>query len=199
MKTACLLLLVLCPPRGVCENLALSPSGERVARDGVFISRCGTGEGVPSRIGSHQHSRFLGRLTSGEGGSLPASSPAEVPHRPAQGGAGRVGGHSAPASRKANRPQQPLNSRQGSLAGEGTKRRQPGSDQFRGATNGESIQGKTVNKAVPVRTPSAVRPTAPVVNNLRHRSPNAAVVSGSLNSHSSNTGAINGARMNHRM
>ena len=28
------------------ENPALSPLGERVARDGAFISRCGTGEGV---------------------------------------------------------------------------------------------------------------------------------------------------------
>jgi hypothetical protein len=34
----------------MCENPAPSPSGERVARDGAFISRRGTGEGVPTRI-----------------------------------------------------------------------------------------------------------------------------------------------------
>ena len=34
------------PLGSVCENPALSPLGERVARDGVFSSRRGTGEGV---------------------------------------------------------------------------------------------------------------------------------------------------------
>jgi hypothetical protein len=34
----------------LCENPALSPLGERVARDGVFISRRGSGEGVPTWI-----------------------------------------------------------------------------------------------------------------------------------------------------
>jgi hypothetical protein len=219
MKTACLLLLVLCPLWGVCENSALSSLGERVARDGVFISRRGTGEEVPSRIGLHQHSRFSGRLPWGEGGSLPASSLADAPHRAAQGGAGRpfarrgitdaqvtqpatarrrVGGHSAAAPRKANRPEQPPNSRQRFLPGEGMKLRQPGSDSSGGAARGGLIQERTVNKAVAVRTPSVVRPAAPIVNNTRHRSPNPAVVSGSPNSHGSNTAVINGTRTSRR-
>ena len=36
--------------QGLCENPALSPLGERVPRDGVFISRRGSGVGVPARI-----------------------------------------------------------------------------------------------------------------------------------------------------
>jgi hypothetical protein len=48
------------------------------------------------------------------------------------------------------------------------------------------------------RTPSVVRPTVPSFNNVRHRSPNPAVVGGSPSSHSSNSGAINGTRMNRK-
>jgi len=34
----------------LCESLALSPLGERVARERVFTSRRGSGKGVPTRI-----------------------------------------------------------------------------------------------------------------------------------------------------
>jgi hypothetical protein len=72
---------------------------------------------------------------------------------------------------------------------------QPGSDKSGGAAKSGFIQNETVNNALAARTPSVVRPTVPSLNNVRHRSPNPAVVSGSLTSHSSSTGAINGTRM----
>jgi hypothetical protein len=74
---------------------------------------------------------------------------------------------------------------------------QPASDKSGG--KGELTQNKTVNNARPVRLQSAVRPTVaslhnaldPSLNNVRHRGPNPAVVGGSANSASRNTGTIN--------
>ena len=99
---------------------------------------------------------------------------------------------------KANRPKQLPNSRQRSLPGNARNLHQPGSDKSGGAAKGGLIRNETVNNALAVRTPSVVRPTVPALNNVRHRSPNLAVVGGSPNSHSSNTGAINGTRMNRK-
>jgi hypothetical protein len=75
---------------------------------------------------------------------------------------------------------------------------QAGSDKPGGAARSGFIRNETVNNASAVRTPSVVRPTVPSLNNVRHRSPNPAVVGGSPVSHSSNTGAISGTRMNRK-
>jgi hypothetical protein len=195
--------LALCPlRRGVFEDSALSPLGERVARDGVFISWRGTGEGVRPWTGSAHHSSFSQRLPSGGGAprsSMQGAERAFARQRvlDAQGtqsatARGPTRGHTAAASPQANRSKQPLNGRQRSLPGEGTKLRQPGSDHSGGAARGGLIQNKTVNNGVPVRTPSVAWPAAPIVNNARHRSPNPAAVGGSFSSHSSSAGTING-------
>jgi hypothetical protein len=97
---------------------------------------------------------------------------------------------------KANRPKPLPNSRQRSLPGNALH--QPGSDGSGGAAKSGFIRNETVNNALPGRTPSVVRPTVPLLNNVHHRSPNPAVVGGSPNSHSSNTGAINGTRVNRK-
>jgi hypothetical protein len=75
---------------------------------------------------------------------------------------------------------------------------QPGSDRSGVAAKGGLIQNEAVNIALAVRTPSVARPVVPSLNNVRHRSSNPAVASGSPNSHSSDTGAINGTRMNRK-
>ena len=75
---------------------------------------------------------------------------------------------------------------------------QPGSDKSGGAAKGGLIQNETVHNALPVRPSSVVRPTAPSLNNVRHRGPNPAVIGGSANSDRRNTGAINGTRMNRK-
>jgi hypothetical protein len=75
----------------------------------------------------------------------------------------------------------------------------PGSDKSGGAAKSGFIRKETVNNALAVRAPNVVRPTGPLLDNVRHRGPNPAVVGGSLNSHGTNTGTINGTRMNHRM
>jgi hypothetical protein len=206
MKTTCLLFLTMtwaalthemgyavpelvpCPiPRSVGENSALSPLGERAAygnsalsplgervpRDGVLVSRRGTGEGVPTKTGQ------------------PAFSSARQP-------TGTVRSHLGAAPQKVNRPKQLPNSRQRFLSGDGTNLHQPGSNKSGRAEKSGFTRNETVNIAVAVRTPSVVRPSAPSLNNVRHRSPNPAVVGGAANSHRSNTAAISGTRMNRK-
>ena len=97
---------------------------------------------------------------------------------------------------KVNRPRQLPRSRQRSLPGNALH--QPASNKSGGVAKGGLIPNETVNNAWAVRTPSVVRPSAPSFNYLRHRSPNPAVVGGSPSSHGSNTGAINGTRMNRK-
>jgi hypothetical protein len=99
---------------------------------------------------------------------------------------------------KVNRPQQLPNARPRFIPGNAMNLHQQGSDKSGGAARSGFIRNETVNIALAVRTPSVVRPTVPALNNVRHRSPNLAVVGGSPNSHSSNTGAINGTRMNRK-
>jgi hypothetical protein len=98
----------------------------------------------------------------------------------------------------ANRPKQLPNSRKRSIPGNAMNLHQPGSDKSGGAAKGGLIQNETVNNALPVRPPSVVRPAVPSLNNVRHRGPNPAVVGGSANADSRNTGAINGTRMNRK-
>jgi hypothetical protein len=97
---------------------------------------------------------------------------------------------------KANHPRQLPNTRQRSLPGKAL--RQPGANNSGGAAKGGLVPNETVHNASLVRTPSGLRPTVPLLDNVRHRSANPAVVGGSPNSHYSNTGAIDGTHMNHK-
>jgi hypothetical protein len=72
--------------------------------------------------------------------------------------------------------------------------RQPGSDKSSGAAKGGFIRGERVNSAMSPGPPNVIRPSVPSLNNVRHRGPNPAVVSGSLKSDDRNTGTINGTR-----
>jgi len=100
----------------------------------------------------------------------------------------------------AKRPKQLTNSRKHSIPGNAMNLHQPGSKSD-GAAKAGLIQNETVNNALPVRPRSVVRPTAslnPSLNNVRHRGPNPAVVGGSANSDSRDTGAINGTHMHRK-
>ncbi len=106
----------------------------------------------------------------------------------------------------ANRRKQLPISRRRSIPGNAANLHQPGSGNSGAAAKGGLIQNETASKAMPVRPPGTVRPTAatlnPSLNNVRHRGPNPAVVGGlaggSANLHSSNTGAINGTHMHRK-
>ena len=145
-------------------------------------------------------SRLVNVQTPRKGEAFPHSGAAEPKASHEQRDHGRASDMNHPPSRtsltKANRPQQLPNSRQRSRPGNALH--QPGPDKSAGAAKGGLIRNEAVNIALAVRTPSVVRPTVPALNNVRHRSPNPAVVAGSVNSDSRNTGAINGTRMNRR-
>ena len=75
---------------------------------------------------------------------------------------------------------------------------QPGSTRS-GVDQGKVLfQKETVSNTVPVRSPRIVRPTPTTLNNVRHRSPNPAIVNGFVNSKTGTAGAINGTRMDRR-
>jgi hypothetical protein len=93
---------------------------------------------------------------------------------------------------KANLPKPSVNRRPRSLRGNSLHQGVP--NKSGGGVSGGLIQGETMHNGLPVRTSGVVRPAAPSVNIVRHRSPNPAVVGGPVYFHSS-TGAIDGTRM----
>jgi hypothetical protein len=102
----------------------------------------------------------------------------------------------------ANRPKQLPIGRKTSLSGNAMNLHPPGSDKSGGAAKGGFIKNEKVDSALTARPPSVARSTVaslnPLPNHGRHRGPNPAVVGGSANPASSNTGALNGTRMNRR-
>jgi hypothetical protein len=225
MKTACLLFLTmswLTLTTGSAAPLRAQPALE--CGSGAAAFDWGASSAARKAVVALPHSKapaFGPRaLAWGEGVLRLALSPAAAPRRPVQSDAGRaftrrrvmdaqgtqpatarrrLRGHLGAASQKVNRPKQPPNRRQGSAPGSAMNLHQPGLDKSGGAAIGGLISGKTVNNRALVRTPSVVRPAVPLLSNVRHRDPNPAVMGGSLNSHGTNTGTIDGTRMNHRM
>jgi len=168
----------------------------------------GTGYAVPSSPAPQQTSPKSSANTASDhpGDAGHAASPRDGRHETSgkasdeQRSHARASGPNHPPSRasltKVNRPKQFPNGRQRSLPGNALH--QPGSDISGSAAKSGFILNKSVNKALPGRTPSVVRPTVPLLNNVRHRDPNPATVSGSGNTNTRNTGAIDGTHMNHR-
>ncbi len=172
----------------------------------------GTGYAVPSGPASQQTSPESSANTASDHPRDPAQRDAP----PADDGRHQTGGKASAEQRdlrrasdkdhpprrasltEANRPKQFPHSRKRFLPGNAINLHQPGPDKSGGAAKGGLIQTETVNNALPVRPPSVVRPTVPSLNNVRHRGPNPAVVGGSANLQSRNTGAINGTRMNRK-
>jgi hypothetical protein len=102
----------------------------------------------------------------------------------------------------ANRPKQPPTGQKLPLPRNAASLRLPALARSGGAAKGGLVQSEAVNSAQHARSTSAVRPATaslnPSLNNIRHRGPNPAVVGGSANFKSSNTGAINGTRMHRK-
>jgi hypothetical protein len=104
----------------------------------------------------------------------------------------------SPATMTKNRLKQLPKNRERSPSGNAMNLHQPGSDKSGGAAKGGLIQRETVNTALPRRPPSVIRPSVPLLNNVRHRGANPAVIGGAANSDGRNTGVINGARVHRR-
>ena len=99
---------------------------------------------------------------------------------------------------KANRPQQLPNNRQRSTSGNAMNLHQPGSDKSGGAAKADSSRTKQPTTPCLFGRQVSSDPTVPSLNNVRHRGPNPAVIGGSANSDTRNTGAINGTQMNRK-
>jgi hypothetical protein len=74
----------------------------------------------------------------------------------------------------------------------------PGSDQHADAARIGRARNQAVNHAPSDRAPSAVRPAAPSLSNVRHRGTNPAIVGGAGNPNAKNTAALDGTHMNRR-
>ena len=103
----------------------------------------------------------------------------------------------SPAATARDRPQQLSKNRRRSPSGNAIRLNQTASGKSVGAAKGGPPQTRTVNNVPPIRQPSAVRPSGPILNTARHRGANPAVIGGSATS-DRNTGAINGSRVHRK-
>ena len=164
----------------------------------------GTGYALPSQETSPAssanpasgHPSDAGRGAPAGDGRHPAEGSASDQHRDNGGVSGPNHRPSRTSFTKVNRPMPIPKSRQPPMPGNALH--PPGSNISTGGAKGGLILNQTVNSASPIRTTSVVRPTGPILNSVRHRGPNPAVVGGSLNLRSSNAGTINGTHMNRK-
>lgn len=176
---------------------------------GCAVSMYGTSYAAPSDPVAHQSSSATSVDTASDRPHGAHSAP--VDGRKHQAGGKSSGEHPGtrhaldknhppgPASQSnANRPSQAPNRQEHSASGNAMDRREPGSDKSVGAAKGGLVQKETVNNALRIQPRSVARPVGPSIENVRHRTPNPAVVGGSANSTTKNTGAINGTRMNRK-
>ena len=95
-------------------------------------------------------------------------------------------------------PKRVSNNRQGRSSGNAIARHQPGSDKRGDVAKSGSNRGNIVHSSQHVRRAEVVRPTAPSVNNVRHRGANPAIIGGSAKPVVRNTGAIDGTTVHRR-
>lgn len=164
----------------------------------------GTSYGAPSDPVSQQSSSASSSDTASDRPRAERTDPAEARNHKAgekpsheQPGNRHVSDKNRPPSQagvpKASGPSQPPKGHERSTSGDAMNLHQPGPDKSVGAAKGGLLQNEAGNNPLRVRPSSVVRPAAPSLDNVRHRSPNPAVVSGSANATTRNTGAINGA------
>jgi len=178
MKITCLLFLMLIPANLELEASPL-PWGEGVPRPAS--SSAGAGRA------------FARRSAIGTQGVLPAT--ARLPSRELREARKRVRGLSGPKSEKVSPHRLPPTNQRSSAVGNAAKAHQPHTNNSVGAVKSGVVGSASVRNA---RASSVTRIVAPTINNVRHRSPNPAVVGGSAKTQASGAGSLNGTRMNRR-
>ncbi len=104
----------------------------------------------------------------------------------------------SPATTTRVRPKQPPNKRERFSSGIAMHVHQARSDKSSGTAKSGLIQRDTVNSSLLDRRAKVIRPSAPSLNNVRHRGANPAVIGGSANSARRNGGAISGTSVHRR-
>jgi hypothetical protein len=137
--------------------------------------------------------------SKGEGGSWCYRTPRRRYFQ--NSGAAEPAGSRRPARHNLDKPKaglpKPLpNSRQRSPSGNALH--PAGANKIGGAANSGYIRTGTTSNALAGRAPGVIRPTAPPLSNVNHRSPNPAVVGGAPNLRKSNAAVISGASVSRR-
>jgi hypothetical protein len=198
MKATCLLFLTMSRVLLMQGTSYAAPSQQTSAESSAHEKSAKPASARPHDEVSHDPGR-VAAVQSGkpQNGGISADKPPD--HRQASS---RNHPRSHAGLTTANRPKQLPISRKGSLPGNAMNLHPPGSDKSGGAAKGGFIQNEKVNRALTARPTGVARSTVaslnPLSNNVRHRGPDPAVVGGSANSASSNTGGLNGTRMNRR-
>ncbi|MFZ0590956.1 MAG: hypothetical protein WAM39_10765 [Bryobacteraceae bacterium] len=73
------------------------------------------------------------------------------------------------------------------------------SDRSSPAAQGSLIHNPAAGRYRPLRSPGAVRAAAPALSNVRHRSPNPAIVAGASDLSKRSSGAIDGKQVTRRL
>jgi hypothetical protein len=200
MRRACLLLLAASLSAN-CMSLGLAPG---LDNSGVvpLLGKEGSGVVISSATTPYPSSTRRGVffIVATGGGGASVESPSPLPRgegvaRPAfsSAGAGRVRGHFGQASYKVTRPA-PLPSPH-ATSGRHPNLEKPGTKPSVGPAGGAFIRNQTVHGAPTARMSGIAGHAAPLPSNIRHRSPNPAVVAGTPNSHIGSTGGISGTGM----
>jgi hypothetical protein len=198
MKATCLLFLTMSRVLLMQGTSYAAPSQQTSAESSAHEKSAKPASARPHDEVSHDPGR-VAAVQSGkpQNGGISADEPPD--HRQASS---RNHPRSHAGLTTANRPKQLPISRKRSLPGNAMNLHPPASDKSGGAAKGGFIQNEKVNRALTARPTGVARSTVaslnPLSNNVRHRGPDPAVVGGSANSASSNTGGLNGTRMNRR-
>jgi hypothetical protein len=183
MKTTCLLLLML-SWAALMNSTSCAAQSQQTATD----SSASTASGHPQDA---KHAAVAGGGKRQKEGNSSDGRPtnqnvSEVNHPRSQSGL-----------TTANRPK-PLSNGGKHFAPESSMHiREAGSGKRNDAVKRGLTQRATINSARPIRPTNVTRPSAPLLNNARHRGANPAVIGGSAIS-VRNTGAVNGTRVHRK-
>jgi hypothetical protein len=166
----------------------------------------GTGYAAPSQQASAQSSANTASTHPGDAGHAAPAAGGKPEKDGNPSGEQRNPRHDSdknpPRSRaslpKANPPQQVPNKGERATSENAKNLHQLGGDKSAGVTKGESIQHEKVNGTLIARPSKVIRPTVPLLNNLRHLGANPAVIGGPAHSGGWNSEAINGTNVHRR-
>jgi len=174
---------------------------------GCAVLMRGPAYAAPDTMTSQQASAASSSNAASHGpGEVGQAAPVTLEKQPAKGNSsdappmrrdvsreGRPRGRSNPT--KTERFPQVSNNASRSMLGTTGNHEQPGSSALGRTAMGGPIRNQGVRHAFSVQPASGARFNTPTLNNVRHRSPNPAIVGGSGNITRKNDGALDGTRM----
>lgn len=186
MKITCLVFVLIYSValmRGTSYAASLNPASQQ-----------SSSESVANTVGGQPQDARRGARFE-EGTQIPKASDEQGDHRHASD-KNRL--HRTRSLTKTNHPKQLLNNGERSTPRNTMNLDQPGSPKSRGASKDAVFQNGPLHSGPSAGLPRAVQRGATSLSNVRHRGPNAPIVGGMGSSHTRNTGAVDGSRMNRK-